>query len=174
MFDPGAVGHVLEQEINIALSRKLTERLQAAGAIVYMLPTDTTYINLYDRSEYARQYNPDMYIAIHCNSVSKGEGVKGVEAYYFTPFSQPLASLVSENMADYYRDYVYMDGVNRNRGAKYNYFAVTLEQEFPSILVESGFITDYEEAMALNDPDVQYGLADAITNAVIEYFARAY
>lgn len=174
VFDPGAVGHVLEQEINIALSRKLTERLQAAGAIVYMLPTDTTYINLYDRSEYARQYNPDMYIAIHCNSVSKGEGVKGVEAYYFTPFSQPLASLVSENMADYYRDYVYMDGVNRNRGAKYNYFAVTLEQEFPSILVESGFITDYEEAMALNDPDVQYGLADAITSAVIEYFARAY
>ena len=77
-------------------------------------------------------------------------------------------------MADYYRDYVYMDGVNRNRGAKYNYFAVTLEQEFPSILVESGFITDYEEAMALNDPDVQYGLADAITSAVIEYFARAY
>lgn len=172
VFDPGAVAHVLEQSINIAIAEKLTQTLQAAGATVYMLPTDTTYINLYDRSSYAAQYDPDVFISVHCNSVAKGEGIRGVEAYYFTPFSQPLAALVSKSMADYYEEYVYGDGVNRNRGAKYNYFAVTLEQQFPSILIESGFITDYEEAMALNDPSVQQGLASAITEAVIEYFAE--
>lgn len=172
-FDPGAVGHVLEQTINIAISKKLTSALTAAGATVYMLPTDTQYINLYERSEYARRYSPDLFISIHCNSVNKGgESVQGVEAYYFTPFSQPLASLVSKNMADYYNSYVYGDSKNRNRGAKYNYFAVTLEQEFPSILVECGFVTNYEEAMALNSSSVQEGLAQAITQAVIQYFAR--
>lgn len=172
VLDPGAVGHVVEQKINIELARKLTARLQSAGAVVYMMPTDTKYIDLYDRSEYARQFDPDLFISVHCNSVLKGEGVRGVEAYYFTPFSQPIASLVSEKMANYYERYVYGDGKNRNRGAKYNYFAVTLEQEFPSILIESGFVTDYKEAMALNNPAVQDGLANAITEAVIEYFAR--
>ncbi len=171
VFDPGAVGHVVEQKINIAIAKTLTSLLQASGATVYMLPTDTKYINLYDRSEYAAQYSPDIFISIHCNSVSKGNGVRGVEAYYFTPFSQPLASLVSKKMAQYYSSYVYGDGKNYNRGAKYNYFAVTLEQSFPSILVECGFVTDYQEAMALNNTSVQLGLANAIVSAMEEYFS---
>ena len=171
VLDPGAVGHVVEQKINLAISKVLTSTLQAYGATVYMLPTDSQYINLYDRSEYASRYNPDLFISIHCNSTTKGSGVRGVEAYYFTPFSQPLAALVSENMADYYQDYVYGNSKNYNRGAKYNYFTVTLEQQFPSILVECGFVTDEKEAIALNNETHQQGLALAITEAVIDYLA---
>ena len=77
-------------------------------------------------------------------------------------------------MGKYYSNNVYGDGKNYNRGAKYNYFAVTLEQSFPSILIESGFVSDYEEAMALNDTNVQFGLASAIVSALEEYFARAW
>ena len=172
-IDPGAVGHVVEQKINLAIAKELTAQLKAAGATVYMLPTDTTYISVYDRSDYARRnYHPDIYISVHCNSVAKGEGVRGVEAYYFTPFSQPLAALVSKRMASYYQNSVYGDGKNRDRGAKYDYFAVTLEQEFASILVECGFVTDYNEAMALNNSTHQAGLAGAIVEAVREYLAR--
>ncbi len=171
-IDSGAVGHVVEQKINIEIARKLTTALQNAGATVYMIPSDTTYVNLYDRSKWARKYNPDIYIAVHCNSVADGEGVRGVEAYYFTPFSQPLAALVSKRVANYYENNVYGDGKNRNRGAKYNYFAVTLEQEFASILVECGFVSDYQEAMALNNSTHQTGIANAIVDAVEEYLAR--
>ena len=172
-IDPGAVGHVVEQEINLAVAKELTAQLKSAGATVYMLPTNTTYISVYDRADYARRnYHPDIYISIHCNSATNGEGVRGVEAYYFTPFSQPLASLVSRKMANYYQNSVYGDGKNRDRGAKYDYFAVTLEQEFASILVECGFVTDYSEAMALNSSTHQAGLAGAIVDAVREYLAR--
>lgn len=170
--DTGAVGHVVENVINLEIAKKLTSALQNAGATVYMLPTDTTYISVYDRSDYARRYNPDIYISVHCNSVKNGEGVRGVEAYYFTPFSQPLAALVSERMANYYKNNVYGDGKNRNRGAKYEYFAVTLQQEYASILVECGFVSDYSEAMALNNSTHQSGLANAIVEAVSEYLAR--
>ncbi len=175
VFDPGAVAHVTEQSVNIAISRALTALLEAKGATVHMMPTDTTYINLYDRSEYAAKYDPDIFISVHCNSVSKGgsSSARGVEAYYFTPFSQPLAKLVSKHMGDYYADEVYNSSKNFNRGAKYNYFAVTLEQSFPSILIESGFVTNYDEAMALNDPNVQYGLAGAIVEAIQEYLSQS-
>ena len=173
-FDPGAVGHVVEQKINIAISKALTSTLQAYGATVYMLPTDKQYINLYDRSEHASRYNPDVFISIHCNSTTKGSGVRGVEAYYFTPFSQPLADLVSKKMASYYKNSVYGNSKNYNRGAKYDYFTVTLEQQFPSILVECGFVTDEKEAMALNNSQHQQGLAWAIAEAVSEYLAGNY
>ena len=173
-FDPGAVGHVVEQTINMAISKVLASTLKAQGATVYVLPTGTEYINLYDRSEYAARYNPDLFISIHCNSTTKGSGVRGVEAYYFTPFSQPLAALVTENMADYYQDYVYGNSKSYNRGAKYNYFTVTLEQQFPSILIECGFVTDEKEAMALNNSTHQQGLANAITEAIVDYISGNY
>lgn len=174
IFDPGAVGHVVEQEINIAIAQNLTSILESRGATVHMMPTHKKYINLYDRSEYAAQYNPDLFISVHCNSVSKGgsSSARGVEAYYFTPFSQPLAKLVAKHMSDYYADHVY-DGKSYNRGAKYNYFAVTLEQSFPSILIESGFVTNYKEAMAMADSSVQYGLANAIADAIEEYLYQS-
>ncbi len=175
VFDPGAVGHVTEQSVNIAIAKKLTSVLESRGATVYMLPTDTKYINLYERSQYAAKYDPDIFMSIHCNSVSKGgsKSAKGVEAYYFSPFAQPLAKLVSKHMSSYYENYVYDDGKNCNRGAKYNYFAVTLEQSFPSILIESGFVTNYEEAMALADSNVQTGLSNAIADAVEEYLYQS-
>lgn len=172
VFDPGAVGHVTEQKINLAIAKQLYQQLQNAGATVYILPTDTTFISVYYRSTYARQYNPDIYIAIHCNALEDGEGVRGCEAHYFTPWSQPLAACISQRMATYYQNNVYGDGKNRNRGAYYNYFAVTLQQEFASVLVESGFVTDYTEAMALNNPDHQYGLANAIVQGIKDYISR--
>lgn len=171
VLDPGAVGHVTEQVVNLAIAKKLTAKLQAAGATVYMLPTNTQYINVYERSSYARQYNPDMFISIHSNAVTNGEGVRGTEVHYFTPFSQPLANAIVTNMASYYQNSVYKDGKNRNRGTFYNYFAVTLQHDFPSVLIECGFVTDKTEAMALNSETHQNGLADAMVTGIKSYFA---
>jgi len=169
-YDPGAVGQVVEQKINIAVARQVAEKLKAQGATVYMLPTDTTYLNTATRSDYARQYNPDMFIAIHCNSASAG--VRGTEAFYFMPFSQPLAKAVSNNISSYFTNNVYSDGANKNRGDKWDYFYVTLQHDFPSILVELAFVTNMEEAMALANTTHQNGIADALVNGISEYFSR--
>ena len=75
-------------------------------------------------------------------------------------------------MAGYYQNYVYMVGVNRNRGAKYDYPWVTTQQEFPSVLLEVGFVTNYEEAMAMNNPQHQSGIADAIVQGIQNYLSR--
>lgn len=172
-FDPGSVGHVTEQKVNIAMAKLLTQKLKDMGATVYMLPTDTTYINVYQRAEYARSnYMPDLFISIHCNGVTNGEGVRGVETHYFTPFSREVAGLISENMASYFKNNVYGDGRNRNRGTFWNYFAVTLMHDFPSLLIECGFVTDSVEAMALANSTHQDGLCNAIVNAIDEYFSE--
>ncbi len=169
-FDPGAVGHIKEQTANLAIAKYLEEILTAKGANVIRYKTESETYPTETRSDTARQYSPDMFIAVHCNS-NTNESPNGSEAYYFTPFSQPLAKYVSSELGSYMKSSVNPDG-SGNRGEKYNYYWVTLQQDFPSILVETGFVSNYTDAMALADPSHQRGFAQAIADGVEKYFAR--
>lgn len=169
-FDPGAVGHIKEQEANLAIAKYLTAILESEGANVIRFKTESETYETENRSAYARQYNPDMFISVHCNAAGS-ESATGSEAYYFTPFSQPLAKYVSAELGKYLLNNVHSDG-NGDRGAKYNYFWVTLQQDFPSILVETAYVTNYSEAMALADESHQKNFAQAIANGVKKYFAQ--
>ncbi len=166
-FDPGAVGHVVEQEINLALAKLVEKKLTAEGANVIRYRTETETYPTEERSATARQYKPDLFISIHCNKA--GESAYGTEAYYFTPFSQPLADCVSKSVGNYLTNKV--NGKDSNRGAKYNVFWVTLQQEFPSILIETAFVSNYAEAMAMANATHQDGIATAIVNGIKNYFA---
>lgn len=168
-FDPGAVGHIKEQEANLAIAKLVTSKLEAAGANVIRLKTESeTYVTS-QRASYARQYSPDLFLAIHCNAA--GENARGAEAYYFTPFSQPLADRISARVGAYLGSKVdNADGMDR--GEQYNYFFVTQQQDFPSVLIECGFVTNYTEAMALADPTHQDGIAQAIVDGASDYLSR--
>jgi N-acetylmuramoyl-L-alanine amidase len=168
-FDPGAIGHIKEQSANYAIAVYLERYLQNAGANVIRLKSESqTYITE-ERASIARQYDPDMFISVHCNAAGR-KSAYGTEAYYFTPFSEPLARYVSANIA------TVLDGINpggdNDRGAKYNYFFVTQQQEFPSILIETAFVTNYAEAMALAEENYQKKFAKAIMNGIEQYFGR--
>lgn len=171
-FDHGGVGHITDQAIGLAISKLLEQKFTAEGARVIRYHTESQYYDTYKRSDMARQYKPDLYISVHGNAVQGNNTARGVEAFYFVPFSQPFAAKVSAEVAAYYQNSVYKDGVNRNRGAKYDYFAVTTQQEFPSILLEVGFVTTKAEAMAMNNPTHQNGIADAVVRGTKKYLSR--
>lgn len=174
-FDTGSNGHVTEQSINISVARKLTAKLKSMGANAYMLETGTQLIDRKYRPEIARQKNADMYISIHCNGIANGSGTRGTEVYYFNSFSQPLAKTLVDNLGYAWKNQIYGDGVNRIRGSDgtfWNWFDVTLMQDFPSVLVELGFVTDYTEAMALYNSSNQDILVNALVNGINSYYAR--
>lgn len=172
-LDPGAIGNVTEFSVNLAVSKKLEAKLTALGATVIRLDTENQVYVTNDRPNIARAYGADMFISLHCNSAGNTEA-RGVEVYYFTPYSQPLAGFISNQLSAFYENEVYCDGVDRNRGDKYSYYWVTLQQDFPSVLVEMGFISNEEECMAMANEINQDGMAEAIANGVYNYFARSY
>lgn len=161
-WDPGAVGYVTERDVNEKVSKLVEAKLKAAGATVIRLNTESTTYATGSRPDVVRQYNPDIFISIHCNSA--GSSATGTEAFYFHPFSQPLAKYLSNNISGYL--------ANPNRGNKYNEFLVTLQQEFPSSLVELGFVSNYNEAMKLGNANYQNGMADAIVTSISQYLAN--
>ncbi len=173
-LDPGAIGNVTEQSVNLAVAKKLTEKLTALGATVYRLPTETDFILTITRPTVAREwYGADMYISLHCNSVENNPNAHGTETYYFTPYSQPLASEINAKLSAYFDNTAYGDGTVSSRGAKYSYYQVTLQQDFPSVLVEMGFISNERECFIMASSEHQDGIAAAIANGVYSYFARS-
>ncbi|MCH5204481.1 MAG: N-acetylmuramoyl-L-alanine amidase [Oscillospiraceae bacterium] len=169
-FDPGAIGGVTEQSVNLAMSFALAEKLEALGANVVRLPTESTVYAWKNRPIEAKKYNADMFLELHCNSFSSTTA-HGVEAYYFTPWSEPLAEYITNNLSNFF-DSHYADGTKSNRKEKYDYFIVTLEQSFPSVLVEMGFISNERECLTMANAENQKKMADAIAQGIVEYFAR--
>ena len=171
VFDPGAIGEVVEQEVVLAISKELESQLKAAGANVVRLPTESEFLLTKDRPKYARQYGCDIYISVHANKAT-GEA-RGTEVYYFTSYSQPLAAQISSAVSKYYSTNVYSDGVDKNRGARYSYYHVTLQQDFPSVLVETGFVDNIMDAMALASETHRKGIAAGIVTGIKNYIARS-
>jgi len=172
-IDPGAIGEVTEQVIARDISKQLKAALEAKGATVYRLDTENQYYPTAERSHYARQYDADLYISLHGNSVEGNPSAHGVEVYYFTPFSQPLAKKINDSLAAYYDNTLYNDGTKSSRGDKYSYFMMTQEQSVPSVMVEMGFVSNPKECLFMADPDNQVGIANAITKGIEQFFARS-
>ena len=173
VLDPGAIGHITEFSANLAVAKRLESRLSALGARVIRLRTEETFYLTRNRPIVARSYDVDLFISLHCNRVAGNPEARGTEVFYYTPFSQPLAASISESVAGYFTNSVYEDGSNKNRGAKSSYFWVTVQQDFPSVLVELGFVSNLEDAMALGNEEHHDGIAGAIVKGIQNYLARS-
>ncbi len=170
VFDPGAIGEVTEQSITIAVTKKLEQILSDMGANVIRLQTESEGIHDRDRPRRANSYEADMFMSIHCNSASN-TSAHGCEVYYFTPWSQTLAKGINDNLAAFLSSA--QGGKDSNRGDKYSYYWYTLEQSFPSVLVEMGFVSNREECLVMANSDNQTKMAEAIAQGIYEYFARS-
>lgn len=168
--DPGAIGFIVERDANLALAKLVTAKLQALGANVTRLQTESSVFVTSQRATIARQYNPDIFISIHCNSAPWSPTVRGTEVYYHLPQSQPLARSISSRLGAQWGAY-YGDGRNYNRGDKFGAFLVTMQNDYASVLIETGFVSNYEEAMALANATQQDALASAIVQGIADYVA---
>lgn len=159
----GALGFLSaygEYEINLAVCKYLKEELQSRGATVYMMDTVNSRPTLEDRTAYASSKNPLAFVSVHCNSSTTSTG-KGTECYYFTRFSENLASYLSSNVASALG--------TTNRGGKIGRYFVTRVQDYPSVLGEIGFVSNESDYYKLIQSSYQRAIAEGIADAVQDY-----
>ncbi|CEN78998.1 SH3 domain-containing protein [Paraclostridium sordellii] len=161
--DSGAVGNGKhEDELNLAIARKVEQKLKSKGIEVKMSRYNDEFISLSDRAKMANQYAPDVFISIHHNS-SDLMSANGIETYYHTRKGE------YSNYAQNIQNSAINETGARNRGIKSANFAVLRETNMPSALVESGFITNPTESANLTNSNYKEKLANGIVNGIEIY-----
>lgn len=173
VLDPGAVGYIKEFDANLGIAKELEQQLKALGANVVRMKSESEFVLTDSRPVIGRANDCDLFISIHSNNIAGNPSVRGTEVYYFTPYSQPLAKAICSKISGYFTNNVYSDGANKNRGEKYSYYRVTLQQDFPSILIETAFVSNEEDALAIADPVHQKNIASKIVEGIQSYIGRS-
>ncbi len=176
--DSGALGFggaVYESQVNFALAVATKQALERRGATVLFTRVDDVYLSLEERKQIARTANPDVFLSIHCNA-AENKARFGTSTYYFRPLSQPLAASVYQRLLSVYQNDFYAgDWTRRSKageGANFHPFSVTRLEECPSILIETGYVTNDAECTLLLSAANRDKLGDAIAAGIADYLSR--
>lgn len=160
-----AGGDILEKDANMLIAQRVKANLEAAGASVIVTRSNDNYVSLEQRVDIAHANKADIFISCHHNSAGSNPQPNGVETYFNAPFSQPLAKAVQAQLGQYLYNRGYKCSV-----PKYN-FVVTREKQFPSILIEYGFLSNKNDEQLAMDPSHQENMAKATVQGIIDYYA---
>lgn len=165
--DPGGIGRqgTREKDVNLEVALRLKALLEDAGAGVVLTRRDDSYIGLYERPFDANNLFADMFISIHSN-IHSNLSVRGTEVYYYAAHSADkiLAQYVADRMHE-------CTGLVK-LGVKTNDFVVIRETQMPGILVELGYLSNYQEETLLNSPEFQDTAAQGIFQGVRDYYDK--
>lgn len=162
-IDPGTIGAVgtLEKDVTLQMALRLRKLMQDSGMEVEMTRTKDMQILLRPRVEVGDAFDSDVFISIHANHIGD-PSVAGIETYYFTPRSLPLARSVHRKLVAQLK--------RPDRGIRRNNFVVVKYNKMPAVLVEVGYLSNPTEERLLNNAQYQQRAAEAILAGVQEYF----
>jgi N-acetylmuramoyl-L-alanine amidase len=168
--DPGALGVAgltgpYESTVNLAHAYAIRDKLTSLGAKVMLTTNQDFYFSLDDRLKTIEDWDADLYLSIHHNSIGENTDankVSGMEVYYHTSYSKRLANSMMEGLSA---------NLNRNnRFVSQSYFRVTLMPYAPAILMELGYMSnplEYEKATTQSQINqVAEAIADGVKRAL--------
>jgi N-acetylmuramoyl-L-alanine amidase len=157
------IAGTLERNVALSMSLKLKAELEKLGTKVIMTrTTDTSFSNL-ARLKFMKVQNPDLLVSIHCNS-SDNPMVQGNSTYYkhisFRPLSQDVhTEILKLGMADY------------GNVGNFNFF-FSSPTEYPSVLVETAFLSNPEDEERIMQDSFQQQMVDAILKGIKVFLKR--
>ena len=173
-WDPGATrSGILEKDINLAIAENLQAFLEVGGAQVILTRTSddalgvTKSSDMYNRRRIAEESNADIFISIHQNSYPN-PSVRGAQAFYYgdSERAKLLAELIQEQFA------TFLDRNNKRPATANQNYYVLKQIPIPSVLVETGYLTNPNESRLLTTEEHQQKIAWAIYMGILNYFAQ--
>ena len=168
--DPGKVGvnKALEKDVNLAIANKVKALMEKQGVKIIMTREDENGIanskaeDMKERVAIINREKPDLAVSIHQNSYG-GESIHGAQVFYYTH------SKGGEKAAGIMQEALLAADPDNTRQAKANDTYYMLKKtEVPVIIVECGFLSNYEEAEKLVNEEYQDALAEAVCAGIIK------
>lgn len=162
--DPGTTsGTADEKDITLAIAKLVKSYLEDCGVTVLLSREDDTFIDKYDRADMANTAGVDLFVSIHCNYLEERADISGVETYYMGTGGdgERLAQCVHAQV-------LAITGAN-DMYVRENDYVVIRETDMPAALVETGYLSNREDAGKLVDREYQSKMAYGIAAGIIEY-----
>lgn len=170
--DPGALGiggKVKESDVNLAVAYATRDALRKRGATVYLTRKGNEYLSLDERKNIAASIKPDLFVAIHSNGSEKSSAI-GTSVYYYKGFSQPLAKNIYNEMIKVFKNHLYSGQPDLYDdladGARFYPFSVTRIEDCPSVLIETGYMTNDNECYKLTQSRTHTLFGKAIADGI--------
>ncbi|MDW7651095.1 MAG: N-acetylmuramoyl-L-alanine amidase [Bacillota bacterium] len=177
-YDPGVTKDGLdEKDVTLAISLMLRDYLQSAGAhVVLTRETDRDFLimptagpkkklDMKNRLTLIREAEPDMFLSIHANAMNSSRW-RGAQVFYRSDSedSRMLAELVQQELIRVL--------TNTDRQIKTGDYLLLNELEVPAIIVEVGFLSNWEEKRLLSEDKYRSKLAWAMYLGIMRYYAH--
>jgi N-acetylmuramoyl-L-alanine amidase len=194
ILDPGHGGHDsgakgiygYEKDFTLQLAHSVRSALIRKGFKVVMTRQDDRFISLGGRARFANAIPRSVFISLHFNS--SGAAASGIETFALTPQGSSSTSMgarewdvraFSGNMRDAENialaTAVHAMVIHRyklvDRGIKRARWSVLTGCNRPGILFEGGFVTNEKDGRLIASQLYRDGLANAITDALLNYRA---
>jgi N-acetylmuramoyl-L-alanine amidase len=158
-YDRGGIPgqRVAEKEVTLDVAQRLKKVLAASGYRVVMTRNDDVFVPLGTRVAIANSYPNAIFVSIHFNS-AKRSGAGGIETYFYSRDSLPLASAVHHFVAG--------GAPSSNRSVRRRGYFVLRKTTVPAVLVECGFLTNPTEAAYAQTASYRQKLAEEIAAGV--------
>lgn len=171
---------VSEKGINLDISIFLKEYLNFFGFNVVMTrETDTSTeseglstirskksSDLHNRMALMEETDNSIFISIHQNHFSSSK-YSGAQVFYSPNFSEQ-SSVLAENIQESIVYNLQNDNTRQIKPCGTSVYLIYNAVE-PAVLVECGFLSNYEEAKALQDEDYQRKMALSIALGILNY-----
>ena len=150
----GLTSKILEKDYTLKIARQLQLTLQKAGVQqVFMTRTKDTTLEMPQRIQLLKIYNPDLLISIHLNSAGP-DSVKGTSTYYRYIGFRPLTVAILQQMLQLgLKEYGNVGNFN---------FSLSGPTAYPNCLVEVAFLSNREDEKKILDPRFHKAVAGKI------------
>lgn len=160
--DSGALRRYSPAEKTVALdvALRLNRKLNESQLHTVLTRDDDTFIPLDNRVALGNAQKNSIFVSIHFND-SRRRGVHGFETYYHSPYAFDLADAIEGKLLTLPRA--------ANRGVHVAGFRVLRNAQYPSVLVECGFLSNKSEGGQVGSSLYREQLADKIAEAIVDY-----
>ncbi len=169
MIDPGhggidsgaSYGGFDEKALTLQIAKQLAQSLKEKGIAVILTREDDSFVSLEQRVALTLKHNPTAFVSIHLNALQSLPEIAGLETYYYTAQSYPLAEEMHKSLVT--------NAKLTDRNIRKAKFVVIRETMTPSVLLELGFMTNEAERKKLASTEYQRKLVSALSRGLLKY-----
>ena len=161
--DPGGIPgqRVLEKPLTLNVAQRVEKLLRKDGFRTVMTRNSDVFIPLEMRTAIASQYTHAIFISIHFNSMPMNPYTSGIETYYYSSYSQPLAWTL--------HTFILRATGLPDRGIRRRALFVLHHHSLPAVLIEGGYLTNPIEARGITSLSYRQALSQSIAQAILAY-----